>query len=419
MLAALLAAMSAGFGPAQAQDGLTIETALDRVLENNPRLLAAEAAGQASLARISQADRRPNPELAFDWEDLAGTGDFSGVKSSELSLMLSQTFELGGKRGKRREQAEGVNHLVDWERRALRLDVIYQAKEAFLEVWAAQARLELAGEQEKIFSELLEEFERRVAAGAASTVDLSRAKSSLASARMVGRIRTLELNTACRRLAALWNSTEPDFSRVIADYDNTRPPALAGNPDDLLVDNPALGLWNAQVALQAANRNLAQSAGAIDLNLGLGVKHFAEFGDQALAVSAGVPLPVFDSNKDEVRAAEYELDQVRQQGEAIRTALLTEVAVFRQEAETTLDEVITLQDEIIPQATMAFEATRDGHAQGIFTLTDVLETRKFLNELRETRIDGLVRHYLATARLWRLSGRTMPGIAVADERISR
>ena len=68
---------------------------------------------------------------------------------------------------------------------------------------------------------------------------------------------------------------------------------------------------------------------------------------------------------------------------------------------------------------MAFEATRDGHAQGIFTLTDVLETRRFLNELREIRIDGLVRHYLATARLWRLSGRTMPGIAVADERTSR
>jgi cobalt-zinc-cadmium efflux system outer membrane protein len=417
-LLGLATAMALVTGPATASEILTLEDALTRVLEKNPRLLAAEAAGSASRAREEQAHRRPNPELSFDWEDLAGGGEFSGVGSSEMTLMVSQTFELGGKRGRRREQAEGMTSLVDWERSALRQDMMFLTKEAFLEVWATQSRLDLALEQQELFAELLTEFERRVSAGAASTVELSRARGRLATAQMVGRIRSLELNSACRRLAAMWNSTEPDFSRVTADYENIQPASLTGDPALVLAENPELGQWRAQVAFQQASWNLAKSEGAIDLNLGLGVKHFAEFGDQALAISAGLPLPVFDSNKDEARAAEYELDQVRLQGTALKTTLMTEVAVYRQEAQTALDEVHTLQDEIIPQATKAFEATRDGHAQGFFTLTDVLETRQFLNELRETHIDGLVRHYMARARLRRLAGEPAPGIFAAEERTS-
>jgi cobalt-zinc-cadmium efflux system outer membrane protein len=286
-------------------------------------------------------------------------------------------------------------------------------------VWAAQSRLELALEQQELFQELLTEFERRVSAGAASTVELSRARGRLATAQMAGRIRGLELNSACRRLAAMWNSTEPDFSRVSADYENLKSTSLGDDSTALLENNPELGQWRAMVAFQQATWNLAQSQGSIDLNLGLGVKHFYEYGDQALAISAGLPLPIFDSNKDEARAAEYELEQVRLQGTALTTTLVTEVAVYRQEAQTALDEVHTLQDEIIPQATKAFEATREGHAQGFFTLTDVLETRQFLNELRELHIDGLVRHYMARARLIRLAGDPAPEVSATEERTSR
>ena len=191
---------------------------------------------------------------------------------------------------------------------------------------------------------------------------------------------------------------------------------MSDDPAVLLADNPELGQWRARVALQKANRELSRAEGAIDLKLGLGVKHFAEFGDQALVLGAGLPLPVFDRNKDEVRAAEYELEQVRLEAEAVAVSLLTEIAVAVQEDHSARDEVRTLREEIIPEATEAFEATVTGHERGVFTITDVFDTRHFLYELREAHIDAMVRHFTATARLRRLIGTPASGAAVTEGR---
>ena len=93
--------------------------------------------------------------------------------------MLSQTFELGGKRGRRRDQAAVVSSLVDWDRQTQRQDLNLMTKEAFLAVWAAQSRLDLAVEQRELFRGLLEDLQRSVSAGATSAVELNRTRAGL------------------------------------------------------------------------------------------------------------------------------------------------------------------------------------------------------------------------------------------------
>ena len=93
--------------------------------------------------------------------------------------------------------------------------------------------------------------------------------------------------------------------------------------------------------------------------------------------------------------------------------------MVRQEEQASLDEVRTLRDGIIPQATEAFEATLAGKQQGLFSFTDVLETRRFLGELRESYIDALVRHHLAAARIQRLIGAEDSLTAADNEKETR
>ena len=93
--AALLWAAASG---AQAQL-LTLESALQRALANNPDLAAAQWEIDIAQGGRQQAGLIPNPVASWDAEDTRRDTRTTAIK-------LSQTFELGGKRGARIDVAE-------------------------------------------------------------------------------------------------------------------------------------------------------------------------------------------------------------------------------------------------------------------------------------------------------------------------
>ena len=77
---------------------INLAEALERTLKENPELeLYPLAQRQAEALRL-QAGIRPSPELSLELENAFGSGEFSGTDSAEVTLALSQTIELGGKR---------------------------------------------------------------------------------------------------------------------------------------------------------------------------------------------------------------------------------------------------------------------------------------------------------------------------------
>ena len=113
-LAAALIAVCTGL-PISAQETITLDEALARAgvgdRENtdsvgNPRVYGPQAEAEAARAAIDQARLRPNPSLSFEVEDIAGSGAFSGLRSSEYTLAIGQQLELGGKRRARIASAQ-------------------------------------------------------------------------------------------------------------------------------------------------------------------------------------------------------------------------------------------------------------------------------------------------------------------------
>jgi len=85
-------------GPLQAQKqaGLKLREALALALEQSPYLASHSWETRAREARALQVGLLPNPRLAAEVENIAGSGPKSGVESAETTLRLSQLIELGG-----------------------------------------------------------------------------------------------------------------------------------------------------------------------------------------------------------------------------------------------------------------------------------------------------------------------------------
>lgn len=97
LFAGLSLAVLPGAVRAQERAVLTLDEALARagvdesaqVQSDNPRLIGPQAETDAARALIDQARLRPNPELAFEAENIAGSGAFSGLQATEYTLSLS------------------------------------------------------------------------------------------------------------------------------------------------------------------------------------------------------------------------------------------------------------------------------------------------------------------------------------------
>jgi len=108
IIAAILAA-SACASALQAQTGqtataapvLTLAEALDRASASSPFQDVAAAGISTAEAQRRVAGLGPNPSIVGEAENVAGTGIYRGLRSSETTLGLALPLELGGKRGAR------------------------------------------------------------------------------------------------------------------------------------------------------------------------------------------------------------------------------------------------------------------------------------------------------------------------------
>lgn len=385
----------------QAGDELTLAEVLQLTQSASPLLVAAELSGQVAIARLEQSGQRLNPGLQVEWEDLAGSGDLSGIGSSAWTVALSQTIELGGKRSRRQalfqQRVESSQAAQELKWSELKL----QVTEAYVTAWAIQARAELQGELVELSRQLVEQEEIRRQAGASSTAMLSRTRAGLAAARATFARIEGQRNAAYLRLAAFWNVRDTT-GFLLADPAN-EPVACPGDPDaaGLQTSGPDLALWRAIESESRAALELERSGSKPDLSLGVGLRNYHETGDQALVLGAEIPLALFDRKRGAIQAAAGELEILRYRSQAAATERYAASAAAIQERRAAWEEQRSLRQDILPEARSAFQATEAGFAEGRFSLIEVLETRRFLFELRDSLIDARARYHLSDARIAR------------------
>jgi len=382
---------------------IKLEQALGSALLESPALAAFSYDVRAAEARVLQAGLLPNPELELEVEEYDRDGE--GFDSAETAVVLGQLFELGGKRRWRTRVAEAEGELAGWDYESMRLDVFTETTQRFTTVLAAQERLVLAGSAVELAEKTSRAVGERVKAGKEPPFQASKSEAELELARMEALEAQNALGVARKRLAAMWGSERVTFEGVAGSLDGVLGsiPSLHAMRPRLSL-NPDLARWDAELRLRQASLSSEKAARVPDLEASVGFLQYEEDGTDALAFGIGVPLPVFDRNQGNIRAAALELSKAEVERSATELALAAKLAETHAALVGAHQRVTTLRGKVVPAMEQAYEAAHEGYRQGKFGFLDMLDAQRGLFDAKGALVDALSNYHSALTDIQRITG---------------
>lgn len=387
---------------------LTLNDALARAGATSPAQEAAAAAIRAAEAQRRVASLRPNPSIIAETENVAGSGIYQGLRSSETTVGLALPLELGGKRSARVAVASAQLSRAALDAEIARADLRLRVTQAYNEASAAERRLVIARAQVGIAAEALRAAQVRVRAGRASPLEEQRAdvarigaegaaERAARSAEVASSNLTRLLSTPVTALDLSW------FDRV----EGAGPPrpVAAGSTLAAAASRADLSTANAQV-------RLARSQRVPDVTVSASARRLEQTNDVAAVFGVSIPLAVFNRGRAAVDVSTAQRDQA----DALRRVALldAEQAIAQAQAEAA-NAATTARNTSGPALAAAQEAARIariGYREGKFGQLDLLDAERTLFDTRTAAIDALAAYHDAQARLERL---TTPAPTVTED----
>lgn len=394
---------------------LTLRQVLALSLMHNPELAVFSWEVRAGEARELQAGLRPNPEVAIGVEHFGGSGAVRKFSAAESTVQLSQLIELGGKRTKRTRVAMLERDLAGWSYESKRLDVLTEATASFVDVLAVQQRLALMEELVGLAQKVLDTVAERVRAGKVSPAEEMRAGVALANTRVEVQHAQRELELKRKRLAAAWGSSNVTFERAEGDLTTVKPIPTDEQLATLIAQNPDVARWVTEMEQRRAALELEKAKRIPDVTPWVGPRYYSASRDVGLLAGVSVPLPLFNRNQGAIREARYRVAQAEDARQAAALQAHKALLAAYQALSVAFVEASALQNDVLPLAQRAYEATTERYLQGLFGYVDVLDAQRTLFEARQHYIETLSAYHKAVADVERLIGQSLEGIPITSE----
>jgi cobalt-zinc-cadmium efflux system outer membrane protein len=379
---------------------LTVERALALANAASPSTEAGSAGVRAAGAARVVAGLRPNPSITVETENVAGSGPYRGMRSSETTAGLALPIELGGKRSARIAVADAQGQRARVEAEILAADTALGVRQAYIEALAAERRLRAMRDQAGLADEVFRVARVRVTGGASSPIDQQRAEVLRINAR-TALDRALRLDEAARANLARMIGQPADGPLDAAWFD--RIPG-AGPVMPLTADGTlALAAANADARTASAQVRLARSQRVPDITFSAGARRLEATNDVAAVFGVSVPFPLFNNGN----AAVSQARALQAQADVMRKLALLDAERAIANAQTELaNAAASARAAAGPVLAAAIEAARIarlGYSQGKFGQLELLEAERTLAQTRADATDALAAYHDAEARLIRLT----------------
>ncbi len=383
---------------------LTLEQAIDLAVTKNPALKALTYENAMAEARGHQNTRLPNPELSVEVEDFGGTGELKESDALETTIVLSQVFQLGGKRKKQHDLSTIEQDLVTWDIQTQKMDLITEVRKAFIEVLGAQELVSLSRELISLEEKVYRSVDHRVRAGKVSPLEEIKAEASLAASKIDLKRAERTLLTTKKQLAALWGEQSLSFDAVEGELGSLRELPPFETLSVALMKNPDMARWSNELDRRRAAVSLEKANRFPDIEIGAGWRDFNESDDHAFLVGLTLPLQLFDRNQGNLREALQGLAQAEQEKLAHEISIRTQLASIYDETTITLDEATALMHDIVPAMEKVFVSQQEGYRLGKFSYLTVLDAQRSFFESRRKLLEALISYQQSLADLDRLVG---------------
>lgn len=371
---------------------VSMDDAVRLAVQHNQSLQAQRLEVAESKADEITAGLKPNPNLSLgadgftpfsprqiNWDFLRNTVSYSSA--------LSYTFERGDKRNRRIAVAEAATDVTTKTVQDAVRQVRFQTTQAFINVLLAKAASDVAGQNLKSFSQVVDINRQRVAAGALAEGDfyrISLQKLQFEQDVSAAEVALVQSKAALRQLLGYETVAENfDVTGALA-FTTPAPPslddlerqALASRPD-LLAALSAVQLAQNTAALEHANR-------ARDVSGDVDYSHTGP--DNTFGVGVAIDLPVHDRNQGNIAHSEIAVRQAEQTAAATRVAVITDVVSAYAAFQTSAKVVGLFQSGYLSQAQQSLDISRYVYQQGAGTLLDLLDAER---TYRDTQIGYL------------------------------
>jgi cobalt-zinc-cadmium efflux system outer membrane protein len=290
------------------------------------------------------------------------------------------------------------------------LQIASKTRTAFDRVVVAQRRLDLRKQELELANQNLDETRRLLEAARVSAVETARAELAVRERNFGLRQAKREETAALEALANLWDSSETSSIRAADTVTLRKPPALQ-KLETLIRNHPDLRQLEASRSARNAELELEEANATPNVEVFGGIKHTREDdGDNAYLVGVGLPLPLFDRNQGNIRAAQARIAVLDAEHDTLRRELMLEIRTAWREFSSAFEEASELRDTLLPAAEKALTLTREGYREGRYPLLNVLESRQALYEIQEAELEAMSRVIQARATLERLTATSLTNL---------
>ena len=359
---------------------ITLSDAVEIFLQHNLQLVAARYDIDTADAEKLTARLRPNPELGISFEDLPLNLRGPFIQEQTYTYDISQTFELGGKRGKRIDAANANADLARGQFEMVVWQLTNDLKRKFYTVLLTQSLLNLARENQKTFDETLRHTAELVQVGEIAGLDLKRLEveklkfdTDVANSERDYQVALRDLRVTLGgdyQTMEIAVSGSLDYQTYGFSFAELRDKSLAARPD----------LKAARLSERAADASIRlQNAQRIpDINLGAGVAQVPS-GTSTYTFGVGISLPIHDRNQGERAKALIEKMKAQNQQQLLTNQVLSDVdkafvafEMQKRRVELYRTGVLTKVDDIQNLTEVALKAGESSTLE----LLDAIRTRR-------------------------------------------
>ena len=378
----------------RAQEPLTLEQALNRARTRAPQVLAAQGRIDEARGRLTGASLflQENPIIGSS----VGPRYSPNGNTTDYDISLSQSFELGARRGARIALARaGIERETAASRDVVR-DLLRDVSVAFVRGLAAKERRSLAEASSKIADELFESMNRRYQAGDVPILDVNLARNSSARARAELRASEAAYKSVLGDLRLSLGMSVVEPLEIIGDLHYRKPFELSA----LLAkagDRPELRAL-------AAEKAEAQA----DARLGVGFRWptvAPEFsfkrdqGDKVVQGGLTFTLPIFNRGQELQAVGQARTRRLDRELDATRRAIPVEIQTAYDVYTLHVAAVEELERDALPSLAENETLARRSFEEGEIGLAELLLIRRDAFELRSVYTDRLLEAAVAGIEL--------------------
>jgi cobalt-zinc-cadmium efflux system outer membrane protein len=373
-------------------------------LARNQAMQAQRLAIDASKADEITAGLKPNLGVSFGVAGFTpftpSTLDLDFLKNgASYSASAAYLFERGGKRDNRIALAQATTAQTGYTVRDAERQLRFQTEQAFVAVLFAKSSLELAQQNLKSFSDVVDVNRQRVTAGDMAEGDFY--KISLqklqfeqdASAAEVG----LEQARANLRQLVGFETVTDTFEPV---------GTLAYNGHAVTLDDLKAQALTARADLQAATRGvtLAQSSLTLEKSNAArditGEVDYTHTGPQnVFGIAASLDLPIHDRNQGNIAKAEVQVLQSSDTERATRYTVLTDVVNAYYGWQSSEKVVKLYESGYLDQAKQSLDISQYVFQRGAGSLLDLLDAERTYRDTQLGYRQALANYMNSVAQL--------------------